>query len=723
MDKPFFSTLRRVICLIALCNVAFGQSIDADENLTYRGTILDENGNPIPDVRIVPNYFPYLKIRDPDFDHELLAIQTNQNGEWEWNLPSHPGISQLKAKKSGYIPKTINFQGTRQQTTVLENVPTIAGKVYPINRLNLSEASISAWTNLFSNSGFAISKVTEHPTCDLIGEFKLHNDYSKNLHIRVFQPDGYSGSIDVDKFDSSELLSVELYPPTSLSFQVNDCEGSPISDAKVSLRYWNQEEFDQWSATSDANGQLTWNFAMPGNLVFTIEKTGFRTAWKMVEVENNENIKATLLPSQSLKFRVIDAETGENIQKFFYEARFNRSVRRKDQKFNIEAKFLEGESLPVSNLPKEYEDPIRTSPNCVRGIGTDSELNLKCNFWYDTMELIILADNYANEGTSILGVDPETVKEIRMTRQTYDNSQRGMAIAPDGKPAQGVIAFQIGEGSSFSVPMSKADLLSSRFNSSKPYTITDDQGYFPLFMDESKSGVIAWGEQGWFLGPLMTNENGPIALLNPFAKIRLRLPVNRALYSQFAISKASEGVGVHKLPVTMWLQLSPEKLLLASEIEIDRAPTGRLELIDLSNMGDVRQNFVAASFDIEPESVNTIDLRGSSFISGQIELAEGSSVTTDKLQVWIKQLASPDQIERSYRANVQKDGSFELSNVWEGEYSISIPPVHLQNGNQPAARPAIRRDPFTQIQFDYRDSIEVAENSTIDLGEIEVHSR
>ena len=99
-------------------------------------------------------------------------------------------------------------------------------------------------------------------------------------------------------------------------------------------------------------------------------------------------------------------------------------------------------------------------------------------------------------------------------------------------------------------------------------------------------------------------------------------------------------------------------------------------------------------------------------------------MTTDKLQVWIKQLDSPDQIERSYRANVQKDGFFELTNVWEGEYTITIPPIYPKqdDGKQVQGRAVFRR-PSKPIQFDYRDIINVAKNSTLELGGIEVHYR
>jgi len=472
------------------------------------GQIIDEGGNPVPNVHIEFRFF--AKDRRPTeyragtewdgFPDYIPTAGTDPDGRWHWNK-GYAGHVYAFANAEEFVE--IQFLGADMEEVdrarsgtlinVLQRQYTINGRVLGHKGQPLSAARVwfvggEHWHETDSNGQFQVANIKRNP-------------------FLIVGAAGHAPSLfELSEEDASKTNDYQLSPGRLIRIEVSDPGDMPIIDARVELATLSSgssslstSSFDPlfYSANTDQNGCVEWNHA-PRDHEFTITITAEGYCESSITITNaltasdslkskSPAYKVILRPELLVIVSAIDAETRRPLDRFV--------------------------AIPTSGLDSAYTWDYGNSRQGERGIAEITFRELPQE-WHVRAE----AEGYL---PVISGPIDHTLKgtvEVRMERNTPDNSVEITVLDSQGKPVPGADVALATESNA--VILHDEDELQFSYLFSKDTRLwgrTDYRGVVTLPRQEGRVIVDGHGGGGYALAPIdgskMTIQLKPWAAL------------------------------------------------------------------------------------------------------------------------------------------------------------------------------------------------------------------
>lgn len=246
------------------------------------------------------------------------TLRTNDQGKAELVWPSGTVVPSLRltARKAGYVPVNYYWRGDQGRIELPKELDVklqpgfkIGGVVQDEKGLPIAGARVNLYMpSAFPRSGYSFSLATL--TTDRTGQWTFDN-VPKDLsnvnasvsHTEYLNPDN-SNRLTAG-MDNRHVLK----QGPSLRGSVVDQDGKPVTFARVSIgdsRYTSNRA----QTTTDAEGLFTLKNATVGPSYITVQPDTHAPHIQQVIVaaENNEPVKLTVGPPNTVRGRVVDAE-------------------------------------------------------------------------------------------------------------------------------------------------------------------------------------------------------------------------------------------------------------------------------------------------------------------------------------------------------------------------------------------------------------------------------
>lgn len=693
--------------LAAFCGACLPSSItetivatdDPPKSKTIQGAVLfsgyvrDRSGEPIAGVKLSAGYWDQSLTEQ---DRLASEATTNEDGYFEWRTPL---VFRLHVTKFGYLNQQVEVSGPKERQIVLQDAYKIRGMVLGADSKPVAGAKVSA---------FLEADVAQPPrtvlTTDANGKFEYAGASRPAVNLAAFDDDGQAGTLaKASSIDNNNII--QLLPPKNVKLRVKDHAGNPILDAEVILGSWNKSGVIRLTDQSNTQGEVVWPKAPSGTLVIAARSPGLRTAWAILNTQTSATAEMTLYPPLKFSCTAVDSETGESIKDFIVARRYERIVSGK----------LDDENYPQGSLPEIFRNRGTLGDRTKDGV-----LTFVSDYAFDKMTLKIHADGYQTlEDIIVSDAEVSPRRNYRLTKMKHDTATEIQVVGPDGKPASNVNVQVQSPGRGGMLRSDPDEIAVENLQNAGAYLKTSSNGKLFLPADPKIGTMTAWGDSGWFFDNLSTFDPGKPLALEPYSRVRIRLPLNmrQNKLARFVLKKNVE-VQLKGGPISnsVWIEVNPTNEAIQEEIVVERALGGTMSLVDTSmrpNQRLVNENFIA-SFEVEPGSEVLVDLTGTSKISGNLSLPKNAKLRLEQLEIRAS-TRGKDQT-KTYRSFVQSDGYFEFNEISAGDYTFSIPSTEIEpQGGMPQPLPL--NFAILNLGIDLQES--VAEGQTRDLGVVE----
>ncbi|HZR20905.1 MAG TPA: sigma-70 family RNA polymerase sigma factor, partial [Verrucomicrobiae bacterium] len=301
------------------------------------GLVVNEEGDPVPDVRVVFN------VSGPSpgasHDRERLTMMGNYHaevtdvqGRWRCDhVPQqfgmitfecfHPlyltarfGATALGATTAlgmNYVAEAELRNGTAR--TTLKTGPLVAGTVVDEAGKPIPHAKVT------ENRAWHEASASEETGSG--GRFRFANNSQQDLVLTVQAKAFAPLDLTIHPGEQTGALTLALSKGGLLRGKIVDGFGQPVPDAKI--RVGNAKSGDrrfEWSARSDAQGTFEWASA-PHQTSYEVEASGYQSQSNVELTPDGSEHAITLLSAQQGKtFHIsgtaVDSETGKPIETF-----------------------------------------------------------------------------------------------------------------------------------------------------------------------------------------------------------------------------------------------------------------------------------------------------------------------------------------------------------------------------------------------------------------------
>lgn len=313
-------------------------TIPMDPGKVFGGILRNNEGKPIPDVKVTVHYWAKGKGKNPHV-RANIGEATTSDGDGRWRLDimpaeviaqdmriyvSHPDyVSDYLPP--GYLPIPVIDQPAIKDlyagtaVMIMADGDTIEGKLVS------SEANQPV-----SGAKVFLSDVPwfnePRATSDKDGQFKISgvsrvtpNGRTRNTNYPlavVVQAPGYAPEL-VDIGVGSDVLQIELNPARKVRGQVVDEQGKPIEGARIAADQWRGRRGHlPLQATSGTDGSFSITDAPADKVEYTVYKEGYLASEHLEMTPTDDEYEVTLKPLIQIVGSVIDAKTGKPIEKF-----------------------------------------------------------------------------------------------------------------------------------------------------------------------------------------------------------------------------------------------------------------------------------------------------------------------------------------------------------------------------------------------------------------------
>lgn len=311
-------------------------TIRMEPGTVWGGVVQDEEGNPIPDVKVCVHYWEKGKELNPHLRVNVCVEDTirttDKNGRWQLDVmpaefgqdgPSifltHPDYVSDHLQR-GYTPRPVterpSYESLRAQTAVMvmRKGRTISGRVTDESGSPISGALIcNQYDAYYSNP------LKNTATTDDEGHFRLsklsHRQNYKDYFFTV-QAAGYAPVfVEVREHASARPVEIKLKPGQAVEGQVVDEGGKPLEGVSIKLDYWmgRPRQF-RLKTTTDANGTFRIDDAPPERTEYDIEKKGYITVRQPLPPKT-EAYRIALRPPVWIVGSIVDAKTNQPLPK------------------------------------------------------------------------------------------------------------------------------------------------------------------------------------------------------------------------------------------------------------------------------------------------------------------------------------------------------------------------------------------------------------------------
>ncbi len=275
----------------SLDNIPAGYNVRLTRGLSIGGLVIDEQGQPVPDVVVALDAGVDKLIVDGPAEREGLTFAheeiTDAQGRWLCNhAPANIANLTFRLAHGDYVP--VSFRSAKLGPTLNERLhlseddfrnrcavmvlkpgAVIAGMVLDEQGNPIAGAKVTqnrAWTDKTANQ-FTASD----------GTFRFGNVPRYPLVITVQAAGFVASDQKVSAANAEELLRFVLAKGAVLRGRVVDEFGNPIVGASIlALENSEMDRFEN-STSTDASGRFEWRSAQPGRQLYEIQARGFKT--------------------------------------------------------------------------------------------------------------------------------------------------------------------------------------------------------------------------------------------------------------------------------------------------------------------------------------------------------------------------------------------------------------------------------------------------------------
>jgi hypothetical protein len=576
---------------VCLCQEQTGiaQSTGSQRVVPYslEGTIVDEDARPIAGVELIAFLFSSSSSSESDRRH--LAT-TNEKGEWRWESLEHPTIYSIQARKTGYLHLEIPIAQQQSSLSILRKASSIQAYVVDDQDREVEGAIVSS-----VESGYDFADPPELTAkSDNRGWFELGGVQTLGINLRAVLPTGDAGSLNNLSLSSTSVPVIELKKPAPLELIVRDNLAKPISDALVRLGSWDKSGAIEWSARTDEQGKAIWQNAPIGTLTFEVQKDGFQNACVRENHKARHSIEIVMFPKRNSEYRVMDADTGEPIERFIVRYASDPPLSRQSH----EEKPMDGDMQLT--LPKRAL------------LGANGKFTLQNIDFFDKLNIELIACGYKRQWYRINKSDAENAPIVfRLQRPSPEINDTATLLNPNGSVAANANVVFLAKGT-MEIPSKTDPLIASLSWPEHAWQQTNSKGTFRLNANPSHAlhdFIVAWNDEGSFVGRLSEHSNGSQVQLNAYSTLTVRLPKesSRTPFSNFFIQQEYKGKRSYSI------------LAISTELERDESseslvckslPSGKIDV--LKRTWDARlsrfNSTKVPSVEVSPGTWLTLDL-------------------------------------------------------------------------------------------------------------------
>jgi beta-lactamase regulating signal transducer with metallopeptidase domain/peroxiredoxin len=505
--------------------------IKLSQGVEIGGSVVDEAGKPIAGVEVTFDK-PVSMLLSAGFyaaDHaqrwtassgEPLAT-TDTNGKWRAKC-FWPGVTwaSLRLHHPDYADVTCSSELTTAMEAEGKGVKVkfdelrerrlrlTMGRGVAVNGQVLNEAGSPAAGIQVSYAELLISpQSSDHVsrlrkvTTDSAGAFHLKHMPQKHLFFLV-QMAGYAPSAaELDPKPAGSDVELRLEKGQKLVGRVEDKDATPVTGARVTFCDFGIWREVHWETLTDGTGRFTWDDAPADRFQLQIEKPGFISQRKVVQVSPDKEVSLRLSRTLHISGKVLDADTGEGIKDF----RIEWLDRGEPEDLNG---LYRNVSLPGINGAYSLDLGRLHSETWMGGYAHD------CVFR-------VHADGYAPTVSRAFSSRKGDVGEV-----SYDIELKavgtisGVVIDQKGQP---VVKAQVALGLSSLRPPGPKLLLTGSPSFQKSGSLlsheTDSQGRFRLNFEPNATGVVAVSDEGFGKIELQSQVTNLIVKLEPWGRI------------------------------------------------------------------------------------------------------------------------------------------------------------------------------------------------------------
>jgi protocatechuate 3,4-dioxygenase beta subunit len=264
-------------------SLGFGKTVPpeyvfkAEPAATAGGTVVDEQGTPVPGVRIQATRNEDYKNSAPNTDFQLTTVETDTRGRWVYPyIPkTYPDVAFILARDGYAVTRAHLKMGSdeaRNATFVIQRGFVITGRVTDLQGMPIAKAAVKE----FHNYGYRrVSTET-----DISGDFWLSgvsNAHSSKVEI-VVEAEGMAPQLrQLELTTLTNVANFQLANGNIFRARVLDETGQPIPLAAVRTDVDNQgRQPFRWFAHTDFDGRVEWNSAPADAVLFWFEADGYK---------------------------------------------------------------------------------------------------------------------------------------------------------------------------------------------------------------------------------------------------------------------------------------------------------------------------------------------------------------------------------------------------------------------------------------------------------------
>ncbi len=644
------------------------------------GLVQDELGNPVGGVVVS------VSLQSSNRNETTIISgyeqKTDDNGSWSCDIiPEQPERMIIRFSDPNYRTENLNVQSP---SPVMQLLREMSHLITMLSQLNLVGHVIDKNGNPIEGALVALgadrrSFYYPDTKTDSRGSFIFENIKPGEIVLTV-QAEGYSP--DVSRFIVEKQMSPVMFrlePGHTITGRVIDPNGKPVPDVTIGADAWRTYRSLTWEMKTDANGVFVWKDAPADEVTININKRRYIIIRDYAIKPSEKEYVITLLPELVIQGKVVDANSGEPIN---------------DYSFYPGVEGTAGENIswkPGMKISKRNDYLMR--------------------FTYPSNEYYIRidADGYESEvSRSVSGSEGNVVVDFKLHKIV---PLAGTLLSPDGKPladAEIMIVkrqLRITNGQAGTRPSN--DKLSIK---------TDFDGKFSFSPTSDEYSIVVLRDEGYaFIAKNTLSPDGNITL-SAWSKLEGTLKIGDKPGENETIVYNSKTVPQVN-GVIFDFQAKTDK---EGHFVFDRIFSGEGTVTrQLRTGGGLQLNTHTMQVNANPGQTQNVQIGGTGRpVTGKIIIPEPiRDRTASQFIEGNLNISSKDNPYIMISFNVDKDGSFRIDDVPQGEYILYVQAYDISGRNAPMNNEEIAS---LSKQFSVSELPAGRSDEPLELGELEL---
>ncbi len=672
------------------------------------GIVVNEDNLPVAGASVTTYRFWRGAVTNPKGEQASFsrqALTTDSQGRWEAKgvPPTLLDSIGFNVTHPDYVAANgvSGINGTVEQQlragaykTVLQRGQMVRGRVVDGQEQPVPNATVRA--------GQKYSSDRKQTTSDVEGRFSFSavktDEVLFSASAKGFSSDARNILV---KPEMAEII-FHLKAGSTIRGHVQDESAQPLAGARIQLsnRYYSDPLYDanEFSGTTDANGDFSWDSAPNQTMSFGVSKTGYESK-DSVKLEPNQDNIITLRSGRKVEGVVLDAASGQPVTNF-----------------NV---FVGQTSGDDKSIYGRLEKKSFNAPDGRFSVTTEDE---------SENAVSVSAESYADKIEKFPEAQNGTVQLT--VRLTPSETLAGVVLAPDGTLAPGVtVAAVVTDQWNGGVQLAGSRLRA--YGSQGHSTETDSEGRFKIPSPPEKGLVVAAADAGFGQAEISEVRSSKALALQAWGRIEgtlkiggqpgvgkdlfFTLPVRGIStdFNGFKVTTDEQGAfTMEKIPpgegsIVRLIKTSANSWTHSDGTAVT-VKSGETTQITLGDKGAVLVGRIR--YAVQPTNETPITIQGNVSSSAPMPAAPKFNTSaeaqayynTPEMQALMRQ-------RKNYSIEMRDGGVFTADNVVPGKYSLNITARAGRDWSQPAVAQGAVKEITVPDDFDPATPIDVGE--------------